>query len=68
MLAEVTATSISKQESPTSFNQNKDVARRGGKVEDVAKKQYEEETKTKAITSLNAKNKISLEIKNNKKK
>ncbi len=66
MLAEVTATSISKQESPTSFSQNKDVARRGGKVADVAKKQYEEETKTKAISSLNAKNKISLEIKNNK--
>lgn len=67
MLAEVTATSISKQESPTSFSQNKEVARRGGKVADVAKKQYEEETKTKAISSLNAKNKISLEIKNNKK-
>ena len=39
MLAEVTATSISKQEQPQSFEENKNVAVRGGKVANTAKKE-----------------------------
>ncbi len=31
MLAEVTTTTISKQESPTTFSENRSIARRGGK-------------------------------------
>lgn len=38
MLAEVTATSISKQEQPQSFEENKNIAVRGGKVANTAKK------------------------------
>lgn len=67
MLAEVTATSISKQEQPQSFEENKNVAVRGGKVANTAKKEYEKATGLKAVSSLNAKDKNALEIKNDKK-
>ena len=62
MLAEVTTTTISKQESPTTFNENKSIARRGGRVASVAKKEYEEATGTKAISPLNATDKPALEV------
>ena len=64
---EVTATSISKQEQPQSFEENKNVAVRGGKVADTAKKEYEKATGLKAVSSLNAKDKKALEIQNDKK-
>lgn len=67
MLAEVTATSISKQEQPQSFEENKNVAVRGGKVANTAKKEYEKATGLKAVSSLNAKDKEALEIQNDKK-
>lgn len=67
MLAEVTTTSISRQESPSTFEESKSVARRGGKVANVAKKEYEEATGLKAVSSLNADNKPALEIKNDSK-
>lgn len=67
MLAEVTTTSISRQESPSTFEESKSVARRGGKVANVAKKEYEEATGLKAVSSLNARNKPALEIKNDNK-
>ena len=63
MLAEVTATSISKQEEPQGFEENKSVAVRGGKVANTAKKEYEKATGLKAVSSLNAKNKKALEVK-----
>jgi len=63
MLAEVTATSISKQEQPKDFDENKDVAVRGGKVANTAKKEYEKATGLKAVSSLNAKDKKALEVK-----
>lgn len=63
MLAEVTATSISKQEEPQGFEENKSVAVRGGKVAHTAKKEYEKATGLKAVSSLNAKNKKALEVK-----
>ena len=67
MLAEVTTTSISRQESPSTFEESKSVARRGGRVANVAKKEYEEATGLKAVSSLNASNKPALEIKNDHK-
>ena len=67
MLAEVTETSISKQEQPKSFEENKNIAVRGGKVANTAKKEYEKATGLKAVPSLNAKDKKALEIQNDKK-
>ncbi len=63
MLAEVTATTISRQEAPSTFEQNKSVARRGGRVASVAKKEYEEATGMKAVSPLNASDKFALEVK-----
>ncbi|MBR1536124.1 MAG: phage antirepressor protein [Treponema sp.] len=62
MLAEVTATSISRQEEPSGFEENKDVAVRGGKVANTAKEEYEKATGLKAVSSLNAKDKAALEV------
>jgi hypothetical protein len=67
MLAEVTATSISKQEQPQGFEENKNVAVRGGKVANTAKQEYEKATGLKAVSSLNAKDKKALEIKKDEK-
>ncbi len=67
MLAEVTTTTISRRELPETFEQNKSVARRGGQVANVAKREYEEATGIKAVSSLNASDKPALEIKNGKK-
>lgn len=63
MLAEVTTTTISKQENPTTFEQNRKIAHRGGSVANDAKKRFEEETGKNVISPLNAKNKNLLEIK-----
>ena len=68
ILAEVTTTAISKQESPKTFEDNKKIARRGGSVASDAKKRYEEETGKKAISPLNADNKNLLEIKSDEDK
>lgn len=62
MLAEVTATSISRQEEPSGFEENKNVAVRGGKVANTAKEEYEKATGLKAVSSLNAKDKAALEV------
>lgn len=62
MLAEVTATSISRQEDPNGFEENKNVAVRGGKVANTAKEEYEKATGLKAVSSLNAKDKAALEV------
>ena len=63
MLAEVTTTAISKQEQPKTFEENKNVAKRGGGVANDAKKRFEEETGKKVISAINAKDKKLLEIK-----
>ena len=63
MLAEVTTTTISRQESPQTFEQNKMVARRGGSVANDAKRRFEEETGQTVVSKLTAKNKNLLEIK-----
>jgi len=54
MLAETTTTEISRTEEPISFEENRDVARRGGTVAGNARKQIEEETGRPVITSMNA--------------
>lgn len=62
MLAEVTTTTLSKQERPESFEESKNVAKRGGKVANTAKDEYERTTGTKVISPLNANDKPALEI------
>ena len=66
MLAEVTTTSLSKQEKPQTFEENKNVARKGGKVANTAKEEYEKTLGQKVVSSINAENKNLLEIKNKK--
>jgi hypothetical protein len=53
MLAEASTTEISKNESPKSFDDNKKIAQKGGKVADVARKELEEQTGKKIISPLN---------------
>ncbi len=56
MLAEVSATEISKAQDPKGLEQHKKVARAGGEVASKAKKELESKTGKKVITSKNAKN------------
>ena len=52
-LAEITARDIAKKERPIGLKENREVARRGGKVAKGAKHIYEQETGLKAITKDN---------------
>ena len=54
MLAEVTTTTLSKQEQPQTFEQNKRVAKRGGEFAGDTRKRFEKETNAKVISPLNA--------------
>ena len=63
MLAEVTTTAISKQEQPETFDENKAVARRGGKVAKNARTDIELQLGQSVISPLNASDKPALEIK-----
>ncbi len=60
MLAEASTTEISKDKQPKTFNENKIVAQKGGKVAKAAKLQLEKTTGKKVVSKLNAK---QLEIK-----
>ncbi len=66
MLAEVTTTTISKQENPQTFEESKKIAKRGGNVAGDAKRRFEEETGRKVVSPLNASNKVLLEVKTEK--
>ncbi|MBC8342972.1 MAG: Bro-N domain-containing protein [Bacteroidetes bacterium] len=55
MLAEATTTEISKKRKPKSFNQNKTVARKGGKIAGNARKEIEKQTGENIVTAKNAK-------------
>lgn len=68
MLAEVTTTTMSRDEKPSTFEDSKKIAVRGGKVANTAKQAYEEETGRKVVSKLNASTKELLEIKNNEDK
>ena len=63
MLAEVTTTAISRQEQPETFNENKAVARRGGKVAKNARNDIEAQLGQSVISPLNATDKPALEVK-----
>ncbi len=54
MLAEASTTEISKEQNPTTFEENKQVAQKGGSVADVARKQLEKNTGKKVVSKLNA--------------
>ena len=54
MLAEASTTEISKEQEPETFQDNKQVARKGGEVAKVARKQLEKNTGKDVVTNLNA--------------
>ncbi len=54
MLAEVSATEISKTDNPTTFEQNKNVAKKGGEIAGQARENIEKRTGKSVITSKNA--------------
>ena len=56
MLAEASTTDIVKTEQPQGFDENQQVARRGGNVAGVARKALEAETGKPVVTSQNAEN------------
>lgn len=64
MLAEATTTEISKENNPETFDDNKRIAKKGGEIAGNTRKQIEEQTGKKVISSQNAK--ILKESKNNK--
>ena len=64
MLAEVTTTALSKQEKPKNFEENRQIAKRGGKVANTAKLEYEKTLHQKVVSPLNSSNKKLLEIRN----
>lgn len=55
MLAEASTTEISKEKNPETFEENKKVAQKGGKVAYAARKQLEKNTGKSVISPLNAK-------------
>ena len=61
MLAEATTTEISKEKKPKTFKQSKIIAKQGGTIAGNTRKEIEEKTEKKVVTSLNAK---ELEAKN----
>lgn len=67
MLAEASTTEISKKEKPRNFNDNKKVAKKGGKVANVARKQLEKNTGKNVVSPLNAK-KSGKSLENDEKK
>jgi len=55
MLAEASTTEISKEKEPESFEENRDVAKKGGNVAKAARLKLEKTTGKKVVTRLNAK-------------
>jgi hypothetical protein len=55
MLAEASTTEISKDKQPKTFNENRIVAQKGGKVAKAARQQLEKTTGKKVVSKLNAK-------------
>jgi hypothetical protein len=55
MLAEASTKDISAAVNPNTFEQNKIVAKRGGNVANVARKELESQTGRKVVSELNAK-------------
>jgi len=59
MLAEASTKDISQAVNPETFDQSKTVAKQGGNVANVARKELESRTGIKVVTSLNAKTTLS---------
>lgn len=55
MLAEASTTEISKKEKPSTFDENKKIAKRGGTVAGVARKEIESQTGESIVSPQNAK-------------
>lgn len=68
MLAEASTKDISSAVEPKDFEASKKVAKQGGNVAKVARKELEARTGKKVITSLNAKSALQLKSSNTKKK
>lgn len=68
MLAEASTKDISQATNPETLEASKKVARQGGEVARVARKQLEARTGKKVVTSLNAKSVLQLKVGNPKKK
>ncbi len=66
MLAEVTTTAISQHEQPEGFEENRKVAKRGGKVAGAARENVEKELGESVISPLNASDKALLDTKRTK--
>ena len=66
MLAEVTTTNLSQKEKPETFEENREVAKRGGSVARNARADYEITTGEKAVSPLNAQTKELLDKTNRK--
>jgi len=56
MLAEVSATDLSKENDPAGIVESARIAKQGGSVAKAAREQYEKQSGKKVVTSLNAKN------------
>lgn len=54
MLAEATTTEISKEKKPKNFTENKKIAKQGGTIAGNTRKEIEEKTGKKVVTTLNA--------------
>ena len=63
MLAEVTTTTLSKKEKPKTFDENRSVAKRGGKFAGDTRRRFEKEIGGKVISPLSASDKPALETK-----
>ena len=55
MLAELSTTSITRSENPVTLEENKDIAKRGGKVARVAREELEAQTGRQVVSPLSAK-------------
>lgn len=65
MLAEVTTTTLSKNEKPETFAENRAVAKRGGEFAGDTRIRFEKETGGKVVSPLNANDKPALEVNRN---
>jgi hypothetical protein len=65
MLAEASTTEISKKKEPKTFTENKEVAKKGGKVAKAARLQLEKTTGKNVVTPLNAKKLDNKNLKEN---
>ena len=66
MLAEVTTTALSKQEQPTTFNESKKIAKKGGNIAKNTRTDIEANLGHSIISPINAKTKELLDTKNSK--